>query len=199
MRKNLSGIALFCLRGVRTLLASLLLPFSVMAFLVTGPVSVAQDSKTPAVLPAPSEGKAIVCIYRVGRFTGSASHDELYINDTHLAKLLNGEYAFMEVSPGTVIISGLPKMYYGSVIMSAGAALNQARQKEHERARLEAEAGKTYYFKWTAGTMATAIKVTPMDPLVGAKEMSKLHLSKPPDKEDAGKPEAKDTQNPAAK
>ena len=148
-----------------------------IAFCLAGPIAVAQ--KTAAVLPAPSSGKAIVCIYRVSRFTGSAAHDELFVNDIHLAKLLNGEYAFTEVSPGTVVIAGLPKMYYGSAIMSAGAALNQARQKENERARFEAEAGKTYYFKWTSGAMATGIKVTPEDPAVGAKEMSKLHLSAP--------------------
>src|ERR1035437_1778844 len=170
-----SGIAAFCPRGVCRSLASLLLAFSAMAFLFTGPVSAAQDSKPPAVLPAPSSGKAIVCIYRVYRFTGSSSHDELYINGTHLAKLLNSEYAFMEVTPGTVVISGLPKEYYGSIIISAAAAANQARQKENKRARFEAEAGKTYYFKWTAGAFATGIKVTPVDPGVGAKEMSKLH------------------------
>jgi hypothetical protein len=168
-----------------------------MMVLCTGPISLAQDSKTPAVLPAPSSGKAIVCIYRVYRFTGSASHDELYVNDIHLAKLLNSEYAFTEVPPGTVVIAGLPKMYYGSVIMSAGAALNDARKKENERARFEAEAGKTYYFKWTAGTMATMIKVTPVDPSVGAKEMSKLHLSKPVDDKDTSKPETKDSDKPA--
>jgi hypothetical protein len=43
------------------------------------------------------------------------------------------------------------------------------------------------------------IKVTPVDPSVGAKEMSKLHLSKPPDDKDAEKPETKDTEKPAAK
>jgi hypothetical protein len=192
-----SGFAGFCLRGPCRSLASLLLAFSAMVFLFTGPMSVAQDSKTPAVLPAPSNGKAIVCIYRVYRFTGSASHDELYINETHLAKLLNSEYAFMEVPPGTVVIAGLPKMYYGSLIMSAGAALNDLRKKENERAQFEAEAGKTYYFKWTAGTMATMIKVTPVDPSVGAKEMSKLHLSKPVDDKDAPKPETKDSDKPA--
>ena len=104
-----------------------------MAFLFTGPISVAQDSKTPAVLPAPSSGKAIVCIYRTYRFTGSASHDELYVNGTHLGKLLNSEYAFMEVPPGTVVISGLPKEYYGGVIMSAGAAA-ESSQAERKRA-----------------------------------------------------------------
>jgi len=125
------GAAAFCSRGACRSTASLLLALSAMAFLFTGPIAAGQDSKTPAVLPEPSSGKAIVCIYRVYRFTGSASHDDLYVNTTHLARLLNSEYAFMEVPPGTVVISGLNKMYYGSVIMSAGAALNQALQKEN--------------------------------------------------------------------
>jgi hypothetical protein len=171
-------------------LASLFLAFSAMAFLFAGPISIAQDSKTPSVLPAPSSGKAIVCIYRTYRFTGSSSHDELYVNGTHLAKVLNSEYAFIEVPSGTVVISGLPKEYYGTVIMSAAAAANQARQKENERARFEAAAGKTYYFKWTAGAFATGIKVTPEDPDVGAKEMRKLHLSKPVDDKEEAKPGA---------
>ena len=188
-----SGVAAFCPRGACSSLASLLLAFSAMAFLVIGSIAVAQDSKTPAILPAPSSGKAIVCIYRVYRFTGSASHDDLYVNTTHLARLLNDEYAFMEVPPGTVVISGLAKMYYGSAVMSAGAALNQALQKENERTRFEAEADKTYYFKWTAGPMGTAIKVTPVDLKAGAKEMRNLHLSKPIDDKEEAKPGTKDT------
>jgi hypothetical protein len=190
----LSSVVRLCRRGTFRSTATLLLAFCALAFFPSRPMAVAQDSKTPSVLPAPSAGKAIVCIYRVGRFTGSASHDELYINDIHLAKLLNGEYAFMEVSPGTVVIAGLPKMYYGSVIMSAGAAMNDARKKENERARFEAEAGKTYYYKWTAGTMATGIKVTSEDPSVGAKEMTKLHLSKPPDPAEDAKEQEKQKQ-----
>jgi hypothetical protein len=133
----------------------------------------------------------------VYRFTGSASHDEILVNDTHLGKLLNSEYVFTEIPAGTVVIAGLPKMYYGSVTMSIGAALNDARKKGNERARFEAEAGKTYYFRWTAGTMATMIKVRPEDPAVGAKEISKLHLSKPPDDKDAAK--AEDKEKPPAK
>ncbi len=116
-----SAVAAFCLRGACRSLAGLLVASSAIVFLFTGPISVAEDSKTPAVLPAPFEGKAIVCIYRVYRFTGSASHDEIFVNDTHLGKLLNNEYVFTEVPAGTVVIAGLPKMYYGSVIMSAGA------------------------------------------------------------------------------
>jgi hypothetical protein len=44
--------------------------------------------------------------------------------------------------------------------------------------------------------MATMIKVTPVDPSVGAKEMSKLHLSKPPDDKEAAPPETKDAEKP---
>ena len=194
---SLSGVAAFCPRGACRSLASLLLAFSAMAFLLTGRICGAQDSKTPAVLPAPSSGKAIVCIYRVYRFTGSASHDELYINGIHLAKLLNDEYAFMEVPPGTVVISGLVSTYYGSIVMSAGAAINQATRKENERAQFEAEAGKTYYFKWTSGPQGIGIKVTPMDPGVGAKEIRKLHLSKPVDDKEEAEPGTKDTNKPA--
>jgi len=141
-----SGVAAFCL-GRSKSLVTLLLAFCAFTIPLIGPISLAQDSTTPGVLPAPSSGKAIVCIFRTYRFTGSSAHDELYINGIHLAKLLNSEYAFMEVEPGTVVISGLPKEYYGSVVMSIGAAANQARQKENERARFDAEAGKTYYFK----------------------------------------------------
>lgn len=194
-----SGVAPSRLKETCTSLASLLLAISALAFLFTGPLAFAQDKKQASVLPAPSDGKAVVCIYRVGRFTGSSSHDELYINGTHVGKLLNGEYLFMEVPPGTVIVSGLPKEYYGSLIMSAGAALNQARQKENERIHFEAESNKTYYLKWTAGAFATDIKVTPQDASVGAKEMSKLHLSAPPDDKNEAKPDAKGAEKPATK
>jgi len=194
----LSDVAAFCSAGTRKTLACSLLAVMATAFLFAGPIGGAQDSKTASVLPAPPGGKAIVCIYRTYRFTGSAAHDELFVNDTHLGKLLNSEYMFAAVPPGTVVISGLPKMYYGSAVMSAGAALNQARQKENERARFEAQAGKTYYFKWTSGTMATMIKVTPVEPEVGAKEIRKLHLSKPPDDKDEAQPTTKDVDKPAA-
>ncbi len=187
-----SGVAAHCLRGACNLLTGLLLASGAMALLLTAPLAPAQNPKGPAVLPAPSPGKAIVCIYRTYRFMGSAAHDEIFVNDTHLGKLLNSEYMFTEVQAGTVVIAGVNKMYYGSAIMSAGAALNQARQKENERARFEAEAGRTYYFRWTSDPMATGIKVTPVDPDVGAKEMRKLHPSKPPDDTDTTKTENKE-------
>src|SRR3974390_548650 len=167
---------------------SVLLVLSGMALLIMAPICVAQNSKTPVVLPAPSAGKAMVCVYRTYRFTGSASHDDIYVNGTHLGRLLNDEYEFIEVPAGTVVLVGLPKMYYaGGVVVSSYTAISNATKKENERARFEAEAGKTYYFKWTAGAMETGIKVTPEDPEKGAKEIRKLHLSKPPDDKEEAK------------
>ena len=143
----------------------------------------AQDHSLPKEMPpmpaAASEGKAIVCIYRQGRAVGSATHDHLYVNGVYLATLLNGEYAWTEVVPGTAIVTGMARMYYGpSVIMSTAAAVNQTRGQA-ERMRFEAEAGKIYYMKWTSGMFGSGIKVQMMDPKDGAREMQKLHPSKP--------------------
>ena len=44
--------------------------------------------------------------------------------------------------------------------------------------------------------MATGIKVTPEDPGNGAKEIRKLHLSKPVDDKEEAKPETKDPGKP---
>jgi hypothetical protein len=44
--------------------------------------------------------------------------------------------------------------------------------------------------------MATGIKITPEDPEKGAKEIRKLHPSKPVDDKEEAKPETKDTDKP---
>lgn len=143
--------------------------------------SASPAKEMPPMPAAPSEGKAIICIYRPGKAVGSAAHDHLYVNGVYLATLLNSEYAWTEVKPGTVVITGMARMYYGpSVIMSSAAAVNQARGQA-ERIRVEAEAGQIYYMKWTSGMFASGIKVKLMDAEVGAREMHKLHPSKPAD------------------
>jgi len=173
-------------------LATILLAFFALLLFGSLAPAAAQDAKPAPPPTAPSAGKALVYIYRVGRITGSASHDHLYVNGVYLAYLKNGEYAGTEVGPGTVVVTGLPEMYTVDIFTAAGSAVNDATRKENERIRFEAEAGKTYYLKWTSGTMATGIKVTQMDPAVGAKEMSKLHLAKPVEQpSDKKKEEAK--------
>jgi hypothetical protein len=181
---TMSGAANCRAKGSFCDLATLLLACLALALTVSAPAALAQAVNPPST---PSAGKALVCIYRVSRFVGSASHDTLYVNEVLLGTLLNGEYECTEVAPGTVVVSGLPKMYYGGVTQSIGAALVEARKKENERIRFDAEADKTYYLKWTSETMGTGIKVTPQDASVGAKEMSKLHPSKPPEDKDSEK------------
>ena len=180
---TIGGIAVDCrCKSAFHLSAILLLACCALALSASPSVSAAQapqDSKHASAPTAPSAGKALIIIYRKGGFVGSASHDALGVNGVLLATLLNGEYASTEVQPGTVVVSGLPKMYYGGIIQSTGAAVNETTRKENERARFEVEAGKTYYLKWTAGAMGTGIKVTPVDEATGAREVSKLHPSKP--------------------
>ena len=133
----------------------------------------------PPMPAAPHEGKAIVCIYRPGSAIGSAAHDHLYVNGVYLATLLNSEYAWVEVEPGRVIVTGMAKMYYGpSIIMSSAAAVNQTRGQA-ERIRFEAEPDRIYYLKWSSGMFASDIKVKMIEPGTGAKEMHKLHPTKP--------------------
>jgi hypothetical protein len=191
---HLSGIAQV-LRGKGAFCSSviLLLCCCALMFVANPPLAAAQAAQgsTAAAPTAPSASKALICIFRTSRFVGSAAHDNLFVNGVFLATLLNGEYACTEADPGTVVISGLTKMYYGGVIQSTGAALNDARKKENERIRFEAEAGKAYYLKWTSEAMATGVKVTPVDAATGAKEVSKLHASKPPEAKDAEKEQAK--------
>ncbi len=147
---------------------------------IASPAPTASPAKEMPPMPAaPSEGKAIICIYRPGGAVGSAAHDHLYVNGVYLATLLNGEYAWTEVDPGTVVVTGMAKMYYGpSIIMSSAAAVNQTRGQA-ERVRLQAIEGKIYYMKWSSGMFASGIKVVVVDPATGAKEMHKLHPSKP--------------------
>jgi hypothetical protein len=170
---------------------AVLLACGALALLAAPAVAAGQDSK-PAPPTAPSAGKALVCLYRLSKAVGSAAHDSLFVNGVFLATLLNGEYDCVEAPPGTVVVSGTSKMYYGpSVIMSSAAAITDAQKKENERIRFEAEAGKTYYMRWTSGMFATGVKVTPVDEATGAKEMSKLHVSKPPEAKPDEKQEAK--------
>jgi hypothetical protein len=185
------GIAGNC-RGKFTLHSFSTILFACCALALFSTPAAAQDAKPAPPPTAPSAGKALVCIYRLSKAVGSAAHDSLFVNGVFLAVLLNGEYDCVEEPPGTVVVSGTPKMYYGpSVIMSSAAAITDAQKKENERIRFEAEAGKTYYMRWTSGMFATGVKVTAVDEATGAKEMSKLHVSKPPEAKPDEKQEAK--------
>jgi hypothetical protein len=139
------------------------------------------DAKPQPPPTKPTAGNTLICIYRLTRIVGSATHDSLFVNGVFLATLHSGEYACTEVAPGTVVVSGTPKMYYGGVIVSSAAAVNDATKKENERMRFGAEEGKTYYLRWTAGALGRGITVTTVDEATGASEMSTLNLAKAPE------------------
>jgi hypothetical protein len=189
---TLDGFARVCwVKSAFQIFVTILLAFYALVLLGSMTVASAQDAKpaapdqAAAAVPTPppttpSPGKALIYIYRTGRFVGSAAHDHLYVNGVYLAYLKSSEYAGMEVDPGTVVVTGATEMYYaGGVVVSSYAGIKNGTKKENERIRLDVEAGKTYYLKWTSGSMATGIKVVLQDPGIGAKEMSKLHPSKP--------------------
>jgi hypothetical protein len=172
--------------------ATILLASCALALTGAPPVAAAQDAKPAAMPTSPSPGKALICVYRLSKFIGNAKHDSLSVNGVPLATLHNGEYASIEVLPGSVTISGTPEMYYGGVIQSTAATVRNTTKKENERIRFDAEAGKTYYLRWTISSPEySSIKVTPVDEATGAKEMSKLHPAKPPEDKDKEKQEQK--------
>jgi Protein of unknown function (DUF2846) len=177
-------------RGAHRIPAIVFFAFFVLALFGGFTAASAQDAKTAAPPPsAPSPGKALVYIYRTYRFTGSASHDHLFINGVYWVYLKSSEYAWMEVDPGNVSVTGTTATYTVDIFTAAATATHEATKKENERIHFDAEAGKTYYLKWTSDTMGTGVKVTMEDPEKGAKEMSKLKLSDPVEQpKDAPKP-----------
>ena len=117
----------------------------------------------------PPSGKALVYVYRKGSMVGAAGYSRIYVNDDFLAALHNAGYAPREVPQGTVVFTTLPRVAWPFLTL---AAMTNFQKKQHERLRIEVEAGKTYYIKWSIGD-----KMKLVDPTTGAKEMNGLHLA----------------------
>lgn len=131
-----------------------------------------QQSHPGDVSSTPHAGKALVYVYRQGRVLGAAGYDRIFVNNEYLAALHNSNYAQREVQPGTIVFATLPRMKHvpGAILE---AELMKLRKKAKERFRMEVEAGKTYYVKWSIGG-----KMKLMDAATGAKEMSACHPAK---------------------
>jgi hypothetical protein len=166
------------------------IPLGLLALaLISAQAASAQDAKEPPPPSAPSAGKALVYIYRPYNFVGSAAHDHLFINGIYWAYLKNSEYAWMEVDPGKVVVSGTTAMYTVDVFTAVADAAHDATKKENERIHFDAEAGMTYYLKWSSEPMGTGVKVAMMDPKKAAKEVSKLHLTDAVKQPESAKPD----------
>jgi hypothetical protein len=119
--------------------------------------------------PAPA-GKALIYVYRQGRVVGAAGYDHIFVNNEYLAALHNSNYAQREVPPGTVVFTTLSRL---NKVFIAQAELMELQKKAEERFRMEVEAGRTYYVKWSIGG-----KMKLVDAATGAKEIRGLHLAK---------------------
>jgi hypothetical protein len=122
----------------------------------------------------------LIYVYRKSSIVGAAGWDRIFVNGTFLAALHNGEFASREEPQGTVVFSGLPRIYIfpGDLLI----ALTDLQKKQFERLRMDAEKGRTYYVKWSVGG-----KMKLMDEATGAKEMAKLHHAKIEEEKDEGK------------
>ena len=141
------------------------------------PPAVAQEtsstsnSTVQSTASPPPAGKALIYVYRQGRMLGAAGYDRIFVNNHYLAALRNSNYAQREVPPGTVVFTTLSRI--NRIFIVDEELMEALRKKAKERFRMEVEAGKTYYVKWSIGG-----KMKLVDAATGAKEMSGLHLAK---------------------
>jgi hypothetical protein len=116
----------------------------------------------------------VVYVYRKGNFVGAATESHIFVNGKHLTKLRNSAYAPALVSPGPVLFSTLPRINWALPVL---AALSSLEQKQYERLRFDAEAGKTYYVQWSIGD-----KMKLVDAKNGERDIQGLRLSNMDDK-----------------
>jgi hypothetical protein len=135
--------------------------------------AVGSEKFTPAPPPAP--GKALVYVYRQGKMVGAAGYDLIFVNNEYMAGVHNGNYAYREVPPGTLVFSSLSrlKVIPGAILE---AELMKLQKEAKELFRMDVEAGKTYYIRiYVTGK---GHKMELVDEERGTKEISKLNLAK---------------------
>ena len=144
-----------------------------LANLSTVAAQATQDSRPAPTSPEPAAAKARIYVYREKRITGSAGYDRLFVNDTFLAALHSGRFASSKVPQGTVVISSVARLNSAFV---GEAELMKLQKNARELLRIQVEAGRTYYVKWSIGE-----KVKLVDEATGAKELNKLEPAKDED------------------
>jgi hypothetical protein len=121
--------------------------------------------------PPPPSGKALIYVYRKGSIVGAAGYSRIYVNGELQGSLSNGGYETCNVPEGTVSFSTLCRAIWA---LPGIAALTRLQQEQNERLRFQAEAGKTYYIKWSIGD-----KMKLVDTETGSKDIEGLHLVTP--------------------
>src|SRR5260221_4672133 len=118
---------------------------------------------------APAD-KALIYLYRVGRFEGSLAEPHIFVNGDHTTNLVNASYAVTRVPPGDIAIGVLPRLH--EVFMLENL-LNRQRVPS-ERLRFRVAAGKTYYIRWQVGHI---VEVVPES--IAQAELQELRLAPP--------------------
>jgi len=100
------------------------------------------------------EGQALVYVYRVPSFTGSAISYDVKVDGEIIGKMKNGAYFYTTVAPGSYVISAKTESEY---------TLNA-----------DFEAGETYYIRGgiTVGLLVGRPKLELVFPATGEKEIT---------------------------
>ena len=89
---------------------SLLLILAIAASCLLGGCASTRETTT-TFTPVPIESsKAVIYIYRESRFVGAANTAEIFINNQHVCRLVNGSYCTHVTEPGPIEIKALQKV-----------------------------------------------------------------------------------------
>jgi hypothetical protein len=125
---------------------------------------VPQEPAPASTSAAKPEPQALIYIYRQRHTLGAAGHPIIFVNHEYLGELHNSDYAQYKVPSGTVLV-GATNAIMGSQVPGEEAV--------RVRVEIDAEAGKTYYLKWSVSSSGGKMQL--VDAAKGAKEIKGLH------------------------
>ena len=121
---------------------------SIIRLLLIGLVTVflsgcASGSRFTAA-PQPPPGKALVYVYRKSSMVGVVGYDRIFVNHDFAGDLHSGGYCVYEMPAGTNVFYIVPRIAWTPIALDL-ALLTNFQNKQYEKLRFNAEAGKTYY------------------------------------------------------
>ncbi len=125
---------------------------------------VPQEPKPESTSPATPDPYALINVYRLGRMLGALGHPAIFINHEYMGELDNSSYVQYRLGSGTVVVTATFAII-GPDVPGEGSV--------RARVEIQAEAGKTYYLKWSVSGGGGKMQL--MDAAKGAKEIKGLH------------------------
>ena len=133
----------------------------VIAVLATGCTAAGPLYRPIEIIPP---GQALVYVYRQPSFAFSAQSVNIRVDGETVAKLLNGGYTAMGLSPGDHTLT-----------LYVGMFLSRLHQKVHM------EAGQTYFFAMRARSFGLGVEwaFTPVGSKLAEQQIAELHYQAP--------------------